>query len=689
MYPRDPDLQELRDALGRRELVVVAGAGVTIAALGGALRALARGAPAALPAALRGHLPSPPNWEKLIEVAEGVLGIVARGSSYTRLIERAEGVERAAMVRSGTDFGDWWEAYHTLLAGQTPSGAGKARVPILHAIERLGVPVITTNYDDVIETYTGWESFTPQHPGDWWNRLRKGEPAVFHVHGHWKSRDTCALGYSSYFRLLERTSLQNLLRTQLRGRTLLFLGCGQTVEDPNVSRLVAALAEMDLDAAPERRTTLVALTRGSEDPQVPWPVFDRIFVHRDKHGFEPQFIEHLLDPAAPAAGYAVLATVQPPRLRAPTSPAEWGRARWQAGAWHATQGRGDLLWTVCGTMRYGVPWQLSTRLATVTGGPELPAAALHDVIVRRAGVSRVRPAAAGYRLSAVPLSSALECVAAILEAAAGNPPPAPSGWSRAPVDALRWSDQSGAVAVAGSWAERHLPPVMAGARVFLGTRPWDTALANATADKVPWAEALLHLTRARWYLSLPNPNLADAHEALVHAETIDRELHGHFRALTELRRGEWLRLRGLPGQARPHLQMAHSLSEQRHQDLRTAREAMLQLGLCDLDELWHLWQRTTAPGGFGTFLEGGSLLVWELRCRASRYLQEALPAAERGTVWPAILGLVALGESKPGPANPGLPGRLQFQWTLCWNSAAVPSPLPTQATVRRRDKVHP
>lgn len=108
----------------------------------------------------------------------------------------------------------------------------------IEAIAKLNVPIATTNYDGLITKVTG------RRPVTWTDRaltqrwLRNDEDGVLHLHGHWEIPESVILGVSSYDDILRDEHTQALLKSCLMVRTMLFVGFGVGLADPNFSALL-------------------------------------------------------------------------------------------------------------------------------------------------------------------------------------------------------------------------------------------------------------------------------------------------------------------------------------------------------------------------------------------------------------------------------------------------------------------
>jgi hypothetical protein len=108
---------------------------------------------------------------------------------------------------------------------------------IIRAIARLRIPIITTNYDDVLRQATNFHrpiTWKDHYLIDDWIQ---SPDEIFHVHGHWRNPDSVVFGLKSYDEVLSNTQAQAALRTLVGTRTLLFIGVGGGLDDPNFRAL--------------------------------------------------------------------------------------------------------------------------------------------------------------------------------------------------------------------------------------------------------------------------------------------------------------------------------------------------------------------------------------------------------------------------------------------------------------------
>lgn len=141
------------------------------------------------------------------------------------LLSAAQKIETKLGGPSGGNFVEW--LYDRV---------GSLRVThpdVPEALRELGLPILTTNYDNILEEATGLDRLTWRE-GPFVEQVLRGErKAVVHLHGHYMQPDTIILGIRSYEDLLRAPHTQALQRALMTLKTLLFVGFGAGSQDPN------------------------------------------------------------------------------------------------------------------------------------------------------------------------------------------------------------------------------------------------------------------------------------------------------------------------------------------------------------------------------------------------------------------------------------------------------------------------
>jgi hypothetical protein len=108
----------------------------------------------------------------------------------------------------------------------------------LGALQNQGATLLTTNYDHLLEHFCTLESIgrsNTKHLLEFRSGTRKG---IFHIHGSYREPEEVVLDTTDYFAVKQSAEVQNYLQSLLDDKTLLFVGCGGGLEDPNFHSLL-------------------------------------------------------------------------------------------------------------------------------------------------------------------------------------------------------------------------------------------------------------------------------------------------------------------------------------------------------------------------------------------------------------------------------------------------------------------
>lgn len=138
--------------------------------------------------------------------------------------------------------------YHTWMQASF-EGALIKNKPLAETLRKMLIPqdiFATTNYDLLLEKATDIKTITYEEPQDAFAMLNHGKSdAVLHLHGVYDSatgKDNIVADQAQYDAVLNDKGaqfIQNILGT----RTVIFIGCGQTSEDANISEFIRFAAE--------------------------------------------------------------------------------------------------------------------------------------------------------------------------------------------------------------------------------------------------------------------------------------------------------------------------------------------------------------------------------------------------------------------------------------------------------------
>lgn len=125
------------------------------------------------------------------------------------------------------------DAEYALWLRETVGALHVVQPDVLEALQTLGVHFATTNYDGLIEQVTGLRQVTWQDQARVFRVMRGDERAVLHFHGYWEVAETVVLGLSSYNETMKDSHAQGVLRSLPLTKSLLFVGFGEGLSDPN------------------------------------------------------------------------------------------------------------------------------------------------------------------------------------------------------------------------------------------------------------------------------------------------------------------------------------------------------------------------------------------------------------------------------------------------------------------------
>ena len=272
-------MDELRALIQRKKVIAVVGSGVSMATCEAA-----------------------PEWKSLIESGldecqrlgasdawcQVVTSQLAMEGETDMFLSAAESVHGKLNEDGGGSLRAWLEGAFQSLTPEKPAA--------IKALHRLGVPIITTNYDGLIESVTGLGSFTRNDRTEVSRFLMGQERGVFHLHGHWKQPESVVLGLRSYDAVVADIASQEAMKALTH--CLLFIGCGDPgLSDPNFSRFLSWLRISDTRSGDSRRHFRLVL----QGDKMKRPL-GRLFplIYGDDYGALPEFLERLAPSSEPS-----------------------------------------------------------------------------------------------------------------------------------------------------------------------------------------------------------------------------------------------------------------------------------------------------------------------------------------------------------------------------------------------------
>ncbi len=199
--------EELRSEIEKGQVTLIVGAGVSIAATGNPglaswIGLLKRG----VEECVRVAQPLPPGWAERVSAEIGSTDIEDVLSAATKVEKKLGGPK-------GGDFAAWLR--------KTVGSLRARNREVPEALAALGLPLLTTNYDDILEEVTGMPVVTWRDSAQVEHVPRGDERGIVHLHGSWRRPDTVVLGIRSHEEVLRDEHAQTMQRAEKATRSKL------------------------------------------------------------------------------------------------------------------------------------------------------------------------------------------------------------------------------------------------------------------------------------------------------------------------------------------------------------------------------------------------------------------------------------------------------------------------------------
>lgn len=183
------------------------------------------------------------SWYNWIDAGRKYLSTEESEGLHTLLNSKEENalIRAAGYVLSKTKVNGTYNDYMNATVGSL-TVKDNSLADSFRSINRVGDFIATTNYDLLLERATGLGSFSYTQPGDILSSLQGDkEREIIHIHGLYdfsRGVDEIIADSDQYNSILVNEGaqfIQNLLSTT----TVIIIGCGSTVDDPNLSRFLS------------------------------------------------------------------------------------------------------------------------------------------------------------------------------------------------------------------------------------------------------------------------------------------------------------------------------------------------------------------------------------------------------------------------------------------------------------------
>ncbi len=144
----------------------------------------------------------------------------------------AEAITKGLGGPSDGEFGRW---LRETVGGFASASRATQVLDAIRALSERGVVLATVNYDGVLEQATGLSPVTWRERGKLERVLRGDERGILHLHGYWDDPASVILGVRSYDDVIRDEHARTVLRSLRLTHTLVFVGHGAGLRDPNWS----------------------------------------------------------------------------------------------------------------------------------------------------------------------------------------------------------------------------------------------------------------------------------------------------------------------------------------------------------------------------------------------------------------------------------------------------------------------
>jgi len=179
--------------------------------------------------------------------------------------------------------------------GKLEVGDGK----LIDALARIASIYGTLNFDSLVEKRLGRTSVTWKDSFDV-NLVIDGEKVegggnlldgVLHLHGYWQRADSIVLGWKSYQEVIAADHAQAVQKLFAAGKTILLVGCGGTVNDPNFEQFFDACSRFLVETG--RSHYILCRTEEEETLRKSLPAWLYPVVYGANYSDLPPFVERL------------------------------------------------------------------------------------------------------------------------------------------------------------------------------------------------------------------------------------------------------------------------------------------------------------------------------------------------------------------------------------------------------------
>ncbi|MGA4777991.1 SIR2 family protein [Cellulosimicrobium sp. AB352] len=221
-------MHTLEQTVATGNVILVVGTGFSAATTGGAKTAMWAGLIRdGIEHVCRLRSDPTDRWRGL---AENLLSYGIEDGDSDSMIQAASMVKKELRALGEQAYADW--------LAQSVGNLPIVDESLAKAINTLPFPVLTTNYDTLLERITGRRSAHWAEPGKMQTLLGGFTNDIGHLHGVWDAPDTPVFSTEDYSTVINADPAQHLQQAASSIKSLVYIGFGSGLDDPNFGQLL-------------------------------------------------------------------------------------------------------------------------------------------------------------------------------------------------------------------------------------------------------------------------------------------------------------------------------------------------------------------------------------------------------------------------------------------------------------------
>jgi hypothetical protein len=219
--------EELLGAVRAKSAVLVAGTGLSVSASNGSEFA---------------------SWLGLLEAGiSRITKLGARGGDWATMVRSmislgADASDTSFIVQAASQVGNVFrqigDVAYTRWLEETVGTLRPVDPSLANALCELPIPLLTTNYDTLLEQVSDRHAVTWRQPGEMQRILSNRSRDIGHLHGVWNDPDSVILSAEDYEGLLASEAAQAIQMALGASRSIVYVGVGGGLSDPNFVRFL-------------------------------------------------------------------------------------------------------------------------------------------------------------------------------------------------------------------------------------------------------------------------------------------------------------------------------------------------------------------------------------------------------------------------------------------------------------------